>query len=74
MTTTASVTDRCASLWCRLCCRLLMSLSLPLSLLLSLLSLVVSGEDPVTLNEGDIVVGNWKSYHTLFKEGLIDLL
>jgi len=35
---------------------------------------VVSGEDPVTLNEGDIVVGNWKSYHTLFKEGLIDLL
>jgi len=33
-----------------------------------------SGEDPVTLNEGDIVVGNWKSYHTLFKEGLIDLL
>ena len=34
----------------------------------------VSGEDPVTLNEGDIVVGNWKSYHTLFKEGLIDLL
>jgi len=36
--------------------------------------IVPSQEDPVTLREGDLVIGSWAVYGQLFREGLIDLL
>ena len=35
---------------------------------------VARNEEPVSLAAGDIMVGNWRSYQTLFTEGLIELL